>query len=104
MSTGLLKQPLRLYGMAMTKTADFLIIGGGIAGLSAGARLARHGKVVLLEAEEAIGYHSSGRSVTFSHFGIGGATVRALTAYSRAFFQQPPDGFDTLATVRPAMF
>lgn len=88
----------------MTKTADFLIIGGGVAGLSAGARLAKHGKVVLLEAEEAVGYHSSGRSVTFSHFGIGGATVRALTAYSRAFFQSPPDGFDPLAAVRPALF
>lgn len=88
----------------MTQTADFLIIGGGIAGLSAGARLARHGKVVLLEAEDAIGYHSSGRSVTFSHFGIGGATVRALTAYSRAFFQSPPNGFDQLAHIRPALF
>jgi D-arginine dehydrogenase len=88
----------------MTKTADFLVIGGGVAGLSAGARLARHGKVVLLEAEEAIGYHSSGRSVTFSHFGIGGAAVRALTAYSRAFFQSPPDGFGPLAHVRPALF
>lgn len=88
----------------MTKTADFLIIGSGVAGLSAGARLARHGKVVLLEAEDAIGYHSSGRSVTFSHYGIGGAAVRALTAYSRAFFQHPPDGFDNVAHVRPALF
>jgi D-arginine dehydrogenase len=88
----------------MTKTADFLIIGGGVAGLSIGARLARHGKVVLLEAEDAVGYHSSGRSVTFSHYGIGGATVRALTADSRAFFQNPPDGFDPLAHVRPALF
>jgi D-arginine dehydrogenase len=88
----------------MTRTADFLIVGGGIAGLSAGARLARHGKVVLLEAEDAVGYHSSGRSVTFSHFGIGGSTVRALTAYSRDFFRSPPEGFDALATVRPALF
>ncbi len=42
---------------------DFLIIGGGIAGLSAASRLVRHGKVVVLEAEDALGYHSSGRSV-----------------------------------------
>lgn len=90
--------------MSASKTADFLIIGGGIAGLSAGARLARHGRVVVLEAEEAIGYHSSGRSVTFSHYGIGGATVRALTASSRAFFLAPPDGFDPLCTIRPALF
>ena len=63
--------------------ADFLIIGGGVAGLSAGARLARHGRVILLEAEEAVGYHSSGRSATFSHYGIGNRVVRALSAYSR---------------------
>jgi D-arginine dehydrogenase len=66
--------------------ADFLVIGGGVAGLSAAADLARHGKVLVLEAEDAPGYHSSGRSVSFSHFGIGNATVRALTAWSRAAF------------------
>jgi D-arginine dehydrogenase len=69
--------------------ADFLIIGGGIAGLSAAARLTRHGRVILLEGEEALGYHSSGRSVAFSHFGIGNAVVRALTAQSRPFFAAP---------------
>jgi D-arginine dehydrogenase len=50
-------------------TADFLVIGGGIAGLSAAAALARHGRVVLLEAEESLGFHSSGRSATFAHYG-----------------------------------
>jgi D-arginine dehydrogenase len=66
-----------------------LVIGAGIAGLSAAARLARHGRVIVLEGEEALGYHSSGRSVSFSHYGIGGETVRALTAHSRAFFEPP---------------
>ena len=69
--------------------ADFLIVGGGVAGLSAAARLARHGRTILLEAEDALGYHSSGRSVSFSHYGIGGAAVRAMTAYSRPWFQPP---------------
>lgn len=90
--------------MGSTKTADFLIIGGGVAGLSAGAALARHGRVLVLEAEEAVGFHSSGRSATFSHFGIGGKTVRALTAASRAFFLDPPGGFDALARMQPALF
>lgn len=90
--------------MSGRQTADFLIIGGGVAGLSAGAALARHGRVVLLEAEEAVGYHSSGRSVTFSHYGIGGAAVRALTAASRDFFLAPADGFDSLCKVQPALF
>ncbi|HEX8655567.1 MAG TPA: FAD-dependent oxidoreductase [Allosphingosinicella sp.] len=66
--------------------ADILVIGGGVAGLSAAAALTRHGKVVVLEAEEALGAHSSGRSATFSHYGIGNHAVRALTAWSRPFF------------------
>lgn len=77
----------------MTVEADFLIVGGGIAGLSAAARLAKHGKVVVVEAEDALGYHSSGRSVSFSHFGIGNAAVRGLTAWSRPFFEAQPEGF-----------
>lgn len=69
--------------------SDFLIVGGGIAGLSAAARLARHGRAIVIEAEEALGYHSSGRSVSFSHYGIGNAAVRGLTAHSRPFFAPP---------------
>jgi D-arginine dehydrogenase len=73
--------------------ADFLVIGAGIAGLSASARLARHGKVIVIEGEAAPGYHSSGRSVSFSHYGIGNETVRGLTAWSRSFFEDQPEGF-----------
>src|SRR3954454_25006610 len=74
-------------------TMDFLIVAGGIAGLSAAAGLVRHGKVAVLEAEDALGYHSSGRSVSFSHYGIGNAAVRAMTAWSRPFFESQPEGF-----------
>jgi D-arginine dehydrogenase len=81
--------------------SDFLIIGGGIAGLSAAARLARHGKVTLLEGEEALGYHSSGRSVSFSHYGIGNSVVRGMTAWSRPFFERPPEGFSDAPVSRP---
>jgi D-arginine dehydrogenase len=68
--------------------ADILVIGGGVAGLSAAAALAPHGRVVVLEAEEALGAHSSGRSATFSHYGIGDRAVRALTAWSRPSFAE----------------
>lgn len=87
-------------------SVDFVVIGGGIAGLSAAARLAAHGKVVVLEAEEALGYHSSGRSVSFSHFGIGNAVVRALTGHSRPFFEAQPAGFcDTpIALLSPSLY
>lgn len=62
--------------------ADFLVIGAGIAGLSLAARLANHGAVIVLEAEGAPGYHASGRSVAFAHFGLGEKIVRTLTALS----------------------
>jgi D-arginine dehydrogenase len=86
--------------------ANFIIIGGGIAGLSAAARLATHGKVIVLEAEEALGYHSSGRSVSFSHYGIGNEAVRALTQHSRPFFERQPEGFcDTpIAWLSPSLY
>lgn len=80
--------------------ADFLIVGGGIAGLSAAARLARHGKTIVLEGEEALGYHSSGRSVSFSHYGIGNNVVRGMTAWSRSFFEAPPAGFSDAPIAR----
>ena len=41
---------------------DVVIIGGGIAGMSACAQLAQYVKVVLLESEPELCYHSSGRS------------------------------------------
>jgi D-arginine dehydrogenase len=86
--------------------ADFLVIGGGIAGLSAAARLARNGRTVVIEAEEALGYHSSGRSATFSHYGIGRGTVRGLTSFSRSFLLEPPEGFADVPLARraPALF
>lgn len=64
------------------RQADMLVIGGGIAGLSLADRLARHGKVMVLEGESAPGYHASGRSVAFAHYGLGEAVVRTLTALS----------------------
>lgn len=64
--------------------SDVLVIGGGIAGLSIAARLTRHGIVTVLEGESEPGYHASGRSVAFAHYGLGNAPVRTLTALSMA--------------------
>ena len=77
----------------MASNSDILIIGGGIAGLSAAAALAGHARVTVLEAEEQIGLHSSGRSATMLHYALGDRLVRALTFASRPFFDDPPDGF-----------
>ena len=43
-------------------SSEFIVIGGGVAGLSAGAKLSDLGRVVVLEGESALGYHASGRS------------------------------------------
>jgi len=72
---------------------DILVIGGGIAGLSAAAALSKHARVAVLEAEEQIGYHSSGRSATMVHYALGDRLVRSLTLASRPFFDSPPGGF-----------
>jgi D-arginine dehydrogenase len=70
--------------MEWMERADVLVVGGGIAGLSLAARLAAHARVVVLEGEDAPGYHASGRSVAVAHFGLGNAPVRTLTALSMA--------------------
>jgi D-arginine dehydrogenase len=74
-------------------TADFLIIGGGIAAASVGYWLAPHGQVILLERESQPGYHSTGRSAALFMESYGTPQVRALTLASRAFFDNPPAGF-----------
>jgi D-arginine dehydrogenase len=74
-------------------TSDILVIGGGIAGLSAAAALSSHARVAVLEAEEQVGFHSSGRSATMVHYALGDRLVRALTLASRPFFDNPPGDF-----------
>ncbi|HLJ20542.1 MAG TPA: FAD-binding oxidoreductase [Stellaceae bacterium] len=72
---------------------DFLIIGGGIAGASAGYFLAQRGRVVVLEREDTLGYHSTGRSAALYTETYGNAAIRALTVCSGPFFRNPPPGF-----------
>ncbi|RIK93244.1 MAG: FAD-dependent oxidoreductase [Proteobacteria bacterium] len=73
--------------------ADFLIIGAGIAGASAGYGLASHGRVLLLEQEAVPGYHTTGRSAAFFAETYGNEAVRRLTTAAKDFFLAPPDGF-----------
>ncbi len=74
---------------------DFLIIGGGIAGLSAGARLSRHGKVTVLEAEDALGYHTSGRSAALFEESYGPPSVVALNKAGACFLRAENGGYLT---------
>src|SRR5437773_12287311 len=83
------------------RTADFVIIGGGIAGISAGAWLARHGPTILLERESQPAYHSTGRSVAFYLEHYGNAVIRALTRASGKFLKAPPQGFSDHPILSP---
>ncbi len=73
--------------------ADFVVIGAGIAGASAAYRLARHGRVVVLESEASAGYHTTGRSAALFTESFETGVVRKLAMASRSFFEQPPSGF-----------
>lgn len=71
--------------------ADFLIIGGGIAGVSAAARLSHLGGVLLLEAEDALAHHASGRSAAMYEPRYGLAPVVALSMASGEHFRALPN-------------
>jgi glycine/D-amino acid oxidase-like deaminating enzyme len=66
---------------------DFLIIGGGIAGISAAARLAPLGSVTLIEAEDHLAYHASGRSAALFEERYGKPATIALNRASRAYHE-----------------
>lgn len=63
---------------------DFLILGGGVAGLTAGAALASLGRVEVWEAEAHLAHHASGRSAALFEARYGAAPVIALNRASHA--------------------
>jgi len=67
---------------------DIIVIGGGIAGLSAAARLSADAKVTVLEMEDVCGYHASGRSAALIEENYGAPSVQALNRASMAYFQE----------------
>ncbi|MEQ9346502.1 MAG: FAD-binding oxidoreductase [Thalassospira sp.] len=74
--------------------SDILIIGGGIAGMSAAFFLAKAGKfVTVLEREDQPGYHSTGRSAALYSETYGPKIIRKMSTASRSFLITPPAGF-----------
>jgi D-arginine dehydrogenase len=71
---------------------DFVVIGGGFAGISAAAHLAPHGSVVLLEMESSLAYHTSGRSAAMLVENYGSQGSRPLVKAARHFLENPPPG------------
>ena len=66
----------------MTQTADILVIGAGMAGIGAAARLAPHARVTVLEMEDRPAYHTTGRSAATFILNYGNEVLRALNAAS----------------------
>ena len=71
---------------------DFLVIGGGIAGVSAAAHLAPHGSVVLVESERTLAFHTTGRSAALFILNYGAQGFRPLAKASQSFLENPPEG------------
>jgi D-arginine dehydrogenase len=85
-------------------TADVIVIGGGIAGVSVAYELSRTARVTVLEMESTLAYHTTGRSAATFLETYGGEQVRALTTSSRAFLESPPDFFEqVLMTPHPML-
>ncbi|NRB05885.1 MAG: FAD-binding oxidoreductase [Rhodobacteraceae bacterium] len=82
--------------------SDVIVIGGGIAGTSVAARLAPHANVTLLEGEEGLAYHASGRSAALFEESYGAPSVKALNRASAQYHRDggylSPRGFLLLGT------
>ena len=74
---------------------DVLIVGGGIAGASLGARLAGTTRVIVIEAEDLCGRHSTGRSAAFWEASLGAGPARRLSFASKPMFDSGWPGSET---------
>ena len=72
----------------MSESHDVAVIGAGIAGASIAAELAPHARVLLLEAEDRPGYHTTGRSAAFWEECYGGPAVVPLTLASGPWLRE----------------
>jgi D-arginine dehydrogenase len=70
------------------ETFDVIVIGGGMAGVSIGFELAFDRRVLLLDMEATLAYHTTGRSAAMFLESYGGPAIRALTTASRRFLEE----------------
>ncbi len=77
----------------MVQTADIVVIGGGMAGISVAAHLAARARVTVVEMEDQPGYHSTGRSVATYIESYGNEVVRKLNRASASFLKNADPEF-----------
>ena len=73
--------------------SDIIVIGGGIAGLSAAARLSADAHVTVLEQESSTGYHASGRSAALYEENYGLPSTVALNTASKSYHYEANGGY-----------
>ncbi|HEX2154724.1 MAG TPA: FAD-dependent oxidoreductase [Acidimicrobiia bacterium] len=80
---------------------EVVIVGGGMAGVSAAYELARTHRVVVVEAEAHLAFHSTGRSAAMFFQNYGEGPIRPLTVASHRFLTDPPAHLVDGPLVRP---
>jgi D-arginine dehydrogenase len=88
-------------GVLGMQTADIIVIGAGIAGISAAAELAADATVIVFEMEPQPGYHASGRSAAYFAAAYGKKIIRDITGCCESFLRNPPEGFTEVDLFRP---
>lgn len=83
------------------KRQDIIVIGAGIAGISAAAELAADVRVAVLEMEPQPGYHATGRSAAYFAAAYGKKIIRDITGSCESFLRNPPEGFTDIELFRP---
>ena len=83
------------------KDYDVVVIGGGVAGLSVAYFLSERCEVLVLEREDQLAYHSSGRSAAMYIEGYENEVVQELTLAGREFFFHAPEGFSDYPLLSP---
>ena len=80
------------------------VVGGGIAGASAAYHLLKADRsleIILVEAEDQLGYHTTGRSAALLLENDGTESTRSIVQASVDFLLNPPEGLTENVFVRP---
>lgn len=85
----------------MNQHFDIAIVGGGISGFSLAHFLGAHRKVLILEQEDAFGYHTTGRSAGEFSFSHHTQLVGKLASLSFDFLNEPAAGFSETKLLAP---